>query len=196
MIADQLFDIIRSRRSVRRFRPDAVPEATLRRLLEAAVWAPSAHNRQPWRLVVVQTPAARRRLVDAMAARWLEDGGAPARVERRRKRLAAAPVLVVLCMTMTDMDAYPDARRQLAERVMAVQSVALAGQNLLLMAHAEGLGACWMCAPLFCPGVVREALDLPDDYEPQGLVMLGYPLQPSDALTGERQPLETRVLWR
>jgi F420 biosynthesis protein FbiB-like protein len=168
----------------------------LRRLLEAAVWAPSAHNRQPWRLVVVQTPAARRRLVDAMAARWLEDGGAPARVERRRKRLAAAPVLVVLCMTMTDMDAYPDARRQLAERVMAVQSVALAGQNLLLMAHAEGLGACWMCAPLFCPGVVREALDLPDDYEPQGLVMLGYPLQPSDALTGERQPLETRVLWR
>lgn len=60
---------------------------------------------------------------------------------------------------------------------MAVQSVAMAGQNLLLAAHAHGLGACWMCAPLFCPDVVRSALSLPIDWEPQGLITLGNPAQ-------------------
>jgi nitroreductase len=61
---------------------------------------------------------------------------------------------------------------------MAVQSVAMALQNLLLAAHAEGLGACWMCAPLFCPDAVQTALDLPDDWEPQALISLGYPAGP------------------
>ena len=58
---------------------------------------------------------------------------------------------------------------------MAVQSVAMAVQNLLLAAHAEGLGACWMCAPLFCAEIVCRALDLPADWEPQALITLGYP---------------------
>jgi len=57
---------------------------------------------------------------------------------------------------------------------MAVQSVAMAGENLLLAAHAEGLGACWMCAPLFAPDVVKQELDLPSTWEPQGLVLIGH----------------------
>ena len=57
---------------------------------------------------------------------------------------------------------------------MAAQSVALACQNLLLAAEAHGLGACWMCAPLFCPEVARDALGLPADWQPQGLVTVGY----------------------
>jgi F420 biosynthesis protein FbiB-like protein len=73
------------------------------------------------------------------------------------------------------MDRYPDARRADAERLMAVQSTAMALQNLLLLAHAEGLAACWMCAPLFCPDTVRTALDLPTDWQPQALITLGYP---------------------
>ena len=59
---------------------------------------------------------------------------------------------------------------------MAAQSTAMALQNLLLAAHADGLGACWMCAPLFCPGAVRQALDLPPGWEPQALVTLGFPV--------------------
>ncbi|MGH7249110.1 MAG: nitroreductase family protein, partial [Pseudomonadota bacterium] len=58
-----------------------------------------------------------------------------------------------------------------------VQSTAMAGQNLLLAAAAEGLGACWMCAPLFCQPDVKRALSLPDCWEVQGLVTLGYPAQ-------------------
>jgi coenzyme F420-0:L-glutamate ligase/coenzyme F420-1:gamma-L-glutamate ligase len=71
--------------------------------------------------------------------------------------------------------------------------VALAGRNLLLMAHAEGPGACWMCAPLFCPEVVQRALNLPADYEPLGLTTLGYL---AEERPGERFPLEMRVMWR
>jgi F420 biosynthesis protein FbiB-like protein len=96
-------------------------------------------------------------------------------VSRSYRRITAAPLLVLICSSMEDMDSYPDERRQINEWTMAVQSTAMAGQNLLLAAHALGLGACWMCAPLFCPEVVQEVLELPVNWEPQGLVTIGYP---------------------
>lgn len=182
---DSLLAFIRGRRSIRRYESQSIPHETLARLLEAARWAPSAHNRQPWRFVVITDPRGRRLLADRMAARLAADLRADGvdeetiakDTERSRLRLTGAPVLVLVCLTMTDMDAYPDTRRQSAEHAMAIQSAAMAGQNLLLMAHAEGLGACWMCAPLFCPDTVRQALNLPPDYEPQGVVGLGYPAE-------------------
>ncbi|MBI3762690.1 MAG: nitroreductase family protein, partial [Chloroflexi bacterium] len=61
------------------------------------------------------------------------------------------------------------------EYLMAAQSVAMAVQNLLLAANAEGLGACWMCAPLFCPDTVRAALGLAEDWEAQAVITLGHP---------------------
>jgi F420 biosynthesis protein FbiB-like protein len=75
---------------------------------------------------------------------------------------------------MADMDVYPDARRRAAEREMAAQAVAAAVQNLMLAATARGLASCWMCAPLFCPEVVRSVLDLAQDWEPQALITLGH----------------------
>jgi F420 biosynthesis protein FbiB-like protein len=95
-------------------------------------------------------------------------------VSRSHARLTNAPVLVLVCMTMADMDRYADERRNQAERLMAVQGAAMAAQNLLLAAHAAGLGACSMCAPLFCPETVSAALALPPDWEPQTIVTLGY----------------------
>jgi nitroreductase len=77
---------------------------------------------------------------------------------------------------------------------MAVQSVAMAVQNLLLAAHAEGLGACWMCAPLFCPDTVREAMGLPEDWEAQAVITLGYPA--SAGKSPVRRPLSEVVLTR
>jgi nitroreductase len=76
---------------------------------------------------------------------------------------------------------------------MAVQRVALACQNLLLAAHAHGLGACWMCAPLFAPALVQTTLDLPAHWQPQALLTLGYP---AETKTKDRAPLASRVLWR
>jgi len=61
---------------------------------------------------------------------------------------------------------------------MAIQGTAMAAQSLLLAAHAAGLGACWICAPMFCPDTVAAVLDLPADWEPQALVTLGYAAEP------------------
>lgn len=182
---NELIAAIASRRSVRRYRPDSVASEIVQRLLRAASAAPSAHNRQPWRFVVITDDAAKQTLARAMGQRLAEDrtrDGDDAEairldVERSFQRIAGAPVVILVTLTLGDMDAYPDTRRREAEFLMAVQSTAMATQNLLLAAHAEGLGACWLCAPLFCPETVRVALGLAADLQPQGLVTLGYPAQ-------------------
>jgi len=195
-----LSGIMHSRRSIRRYLAQPVPQAALERLLEAARWAPSAHNRQPWRFAVITDPVRRASLARAMGERFRADlradGLAEEQVERQvtrsYQRISGAPALVLLFLSMADMDRYPDARRQNAERIMATQSVALAAQNLLLAAEAEGLGVCWMCAPLFCPDVVREELSLPEDWEAQALFTVGYP---AEQRTSSREPLNTRTIW-
>jgi coenzyme F420-0:L-glutamate ligase/coenzyme F420-1:gamma-L-glutamate ligase len=198
-----LYRLINRRRSIRRYRDQPVERATIERLLTAAASAPSAHDRRPWRFVVIDNDYTKERLADAMntvlRADLATDGLPPDQIEvhaaRRRTRLTHAPALILLCMTMADMDDYPDEERRRAEWIMATQSVALAGQNLLLAAHAEGLGACWLCAPLFCPDVVRDVLALPPDWEPQAFISLGWPAERrpttdgSTELTKVRRPL-------
>ena len=189
-----------ARRSIRRYEARAVPRELIERVLTAASWAPSAHNRQPWRFAVISETAVKQQLAAAMGARLRADltaDGLPAdQIERDAnrsyQRLTQAPTLILLCLTMADMDVYPDGRRQQNEWIMAAQSAAMAGQNLLLAAHQLGLGACWMCAPLFCPQTVRDALNLPADWQPQGLIALGYP---AESKTKSREPLESRTLW-
>ena len=77
---------------------------------------------------------------------------------------------------------------------MAMQSTAAAVQNLLLAAHDAGLGACWVCAPLYCPEAVRQALELPEDWEAQALVTLGYPAQAKTP--APRRPMAEVVCYR
>ncbi len=200
-LQDIFWQTLFERRSIRRYRPEPVPEELLRRLLTAAIWAPSAHNRQPWRFAVVMTDARKEALAEAMSERWREDmtrAGAPAeeiraRLQRSRQRLTGPPALVVGCMTMSDMDAYADARLAEAERIMAIQSLALALGNLMLAAHHQGLGSCWVCAPLFAPDAVRTALELPVDWEPQAIITLGWP---DESRTSSRKPLEEVVVWK
>jgi F420 biosynthesis protein FbiB-like protein len=176
---------LRGRRSVRKFRPGAVPEEVLARMLEAATWAPSAHNRQPWRFAVLSSQQARVRLADAMGADFRRDSlvdelpalEAEARVARSRARMLEAPIVVLLCLDISCGDSYPDPVRQAAEYRMGVQGVALAGGYLLLAAHAEGLGGVWTCAPLFAQDAARQALDLPAEWQPQALLLLGYPAE-------------------
>lgn len=175
-----------TRRSIRRYTPQPVPPAVLDDVLAAAASAPSAHNRQPWRAAAIITPAPKEMLAQAMAAALradrLADGADPADVEadaaRSVARITGAPALILMCLSMAEMDTYPDARRQQAEHHMAVQSVAAATHALWLAAHSAGLGAAWLCAPLFCQAVVRATLHLPNDWEPQALITLGYPANP------------------
>ena len=195
-----IHEIIRERRAIRRYEDRPVPTSLLHRLLESATWAPSAHNRQPWRFAVITAFAAKERLAQAMGARLrqdrLADGDPPEAIEqdvaRSYNRITSAPVLIIVCLSMADMDQYPDERRRHNEWVMATQSTAMAAQNLWLAAHAEGLGACWLCAPLFVPDLVRATMGLPDDWEPQGLLTLGYP---AETRTKSRAPWQEKVLF-
>ncbi|MCB8961871.1 MAG: nitroreductase family protein [Ardenticatenales bacterium] len=195
-----IHEMIRERRAIRRYEDRPVPTPLLHRLLESATWAPSAHNRQPWRFAVITAFAAKERLAQAMGARLrqdrIADGDPPEAIEqdvaRSYNRITGAPVLIIVCLSMADMDQYPDERRRHNEWVMATQSTAMAAQNLWLAAHAEGLGACWLCAPLFVPDLVRATMGLPDDWEPQGLLTLGYP---AETRTKSRAPWQEKVLF-
>ena len=188
---------------IRRFTRQPVSDDAIRQLLDAAIRAPSPHNRQPWRFAVVQGNA-RVRLAQAMGERLRADlarDGAPADAiekdtSRSYQRITSAPALILACLSMADMDVYPDSRRNDAERRMAGQAVAAAIQNILLAATELGLGACWMCAPLFCPDVVTAALDLSADWEPQALIALGYAAEDDPAKRRGRHAIEAVTVWR
>lgn len=194
-------EVIFNRRSIRRYMPTPVPRELLQTILNAAIWSPSAHNRQPWRFVVIETVGCKEALAQEMGARLrrdLEKDNVSKDIiaqdtARSYARITTAPVVIVLCLTMVDMDVYADQKRTHNEYLMGVQSVAMAGQNLLLAAHELGLGACWMCAPLFCPDVVSRVLELPQDWQPQALITVGYPAETREK---KRRELETTVVWR
>lgn len=107
---------------------------------------------------------------DGLSAEKIE-----AQVKRSRERIISAPVAILLCLDMSDMDNYPDGKRNKAEYMMAVQSIAAAGLQLLLAAHAEGLGGVWACWPLFVQETIQKTLDLSESWEPQGIFFVGYP---------------------
>jgi F420 biosynthesis protein FbiB-like protein len=177
-----LHRFLQTRRSVRRFKTDPVPDSVVQNILVTATYAPSAHHRQPWRFVVVTDSLIKGKLAQAMAQDFehdlLRDGVAPekvrAQVERSKNRITSAPAAILLCLDMSEMDSYPDEKRQYAEQMMAVQSVAAAGLQLLLAAHAEGLGGVWVCSPLFTQATIRQTLNLPETWEPQGMFFIGY----------------------
>lgn len=191
-----LHTFLRTRRSIRRFKADPVPDSVIEQILTTATYAPSAHHRQPWRFAVLTDLSTKTKLADAMAVEFQRDLEAdslsPEEIEKKvansRNRITGAPVVIILCIDMIEMDTYPDAQRQKAEYIMATQSAANAGMQLLLAAHAEGLGSVWVCSPLFAPNVVQQALELSETWEPQAMYFLGYPAdipQPR-----ERKPLE------
>lgn len=197
MSTSAIYDILKGRRSISKYLRKSIPRVILRRVLDAARWAPSAHNAQPWRFIVIRNSTVKRKLSEAMAGEWNNDllkNGVPSG-ERERlinasvETFTSSPALIVACLTMEDMDKYPDRRRRKAECLMGVQSVAAAIQNLLLAAYAEGLGTCWFCAPLFCQQTVKEVLRLPENVEPQALITIGYPAERPKA--PRRKPLKS-----
>jgi coenzyme F420-0:L-glutamate ligase/coenzyme F420-1:gamma-L-glutamate ligase len=198
-----VLDTIRGRRSVRRYLRKEVPAELVDSVLEAARWAPSPHGRQPWRFAVITKRETKNRLAETMGDEWrsnLEmDGQSPEVVEKRlegsRRRLLDAPVLVLACLYLEDLDAYPDAARQQGETTMAVQSLGAAVQNVLLAAYDLGLDAGWMCAPLFCPEKVVEALALDPELIPHALLTLGYAEADPPKRRG-RKPLDELLVYR
>lgn len=187
---------IAARRSVRRFASLPVDGATVEHLVALACAAPAPHHSRPWRFVHVQKQAARDRLADAMTGAWradLEAEGKPVLVidgllRKSQAQLAEAPVVLLACLWLAGERKWPDEERRRAERDMFVQSLGAALQNLLLGAGEAGLVGYLKGAPLFCAAAVRSALELPDDWEPAFLVLLGYPHE--DTEPAPRDPID------
>jgi coenzyme F420-0:L-glutamate ligase / coenzyme F420-1:gamma-L-glutamate ligase len=187
------------RRSVREFADAPVDPAALRRAVGIALTAPAPHHSTPFRFASVRLK--RTALLDAMAARWradLEADGRPAdEVARRMRRgdlLRRAPELVVPFRTGDGMHAYPDEARRAGERTMFTVAGGAAVQSFLVALAAEGLGSCWVGSTIFAPDVVREVLELPDDWEPLGAVAVGVPASPV-VPRAPRDPTEGFVEW-
>ena len=195
-----LASLLKGRRSVRQYQARPVPRELIEQVLEAARWAPSPHGRQPWRFAVVTRQEIKVQLAAHMGETWQQqlqmDGQAAEivaiRMEKSRQRILGAPAIIIPCLYLEDLDHYPDAKRQADETTMAIQSIGAAIQNMLLMAYNLGLDSGWMCAPLFCPEIVCEALNLDTRLIPQALITLGY--ASADPQRRMRLPLDTLIV--
>jgi nitroreductase len=185
------FEVVHTQRAARSFLPDDVDDATVARILTAATHAPSAENSQPFVFVVVRDAAVRAAIGDLTARLW--EGGAKALEEQRLSPaflrdvhegatggVAAAPVLVVVC---------GDTRLTHPKALAA--SVFPAVQNLLLAAHALGLGSTLTTLPVLAGDELSAPLGLPPEIVPVAVIPLGYlpkPLGPP-----RRQPVSEKA---
>jgi nitroreductase len=172
------FSVVRAQRAHRAFTDDSVPDELVERVLEAATYAPSAENTQPWVFVVVRDAASRERIGELNRRAWEGGGG-----EFSRPRLspevfakvesgatggiADAPVIVVVCGDTS----------RCVEAVLEA-SIWPAAQNLLLAAQALGLGAALTTLTTVFGDELRALLALPDHVRPMGIVPLGRPAKP------------------
>jgi coenzyme F420-0:L-glutamate ligase/coenzyme F420-1:gamma-L-glutamate ligase len=173
------------RRSVRQFTDDPVPPHLVEAAVAEALTAPAPHHTRPVRFVWLQTPASRVRLLDRMRDRWRSDltgDGKPAdAIERRVARgqiLYDAPEVVIPMLVPDGAHDYPDAARTNAEHTMFTVAVGAAVQALLVALAVRGLGSCWIGSTIFAADLVRDELELPDDWEPLGAIAIGYPQEP------------------
>ena len=148
----QVLDTIKRRRSVRLYTKQAIEEDKLRKLVEAAIWAPSAGNIHAWNLVVVQ------RKEDIELIKAVSPG-----------MLSNSPALMVLCAD--GEKAYGEGGKE--GEVLSKMDIAIAAQNICLEATELGLGSCII--RLFNHDAVRGLLDLPENMTPELMVSLGYP---------------------
>lgn len=185
------FDVVRRQRAHRSFRDEPLDDALVEQVLEAATYAPSAENSQPWQFVVVRDAALRSRIGELTRRAW-EAGGRDFERDRLPDRLladvdrgatggvAAAPVLVVVCGDSS-----------FCLPAVLAASVFPAVQNLLLAAGALGLGSALTTLTMGFDAELREMLELPDHIQPFAVVPLGWPAR--ELRPPRREPVATKM---
>ncbi|MEM2111174.1 MAG: nitroreductase family protein [Candidatus Bathyarchaeia archaeon] len=147
------YDVLRTRRSIRSYKSDPIPEGTLNRILEAARIAPSGSNRQPWKFIIVKDQETKNRLVSACG---------------NQEFIAKAPLVIVACGCK-----IPTNRGGYMGDMSMLVDVSIAFTHLILAARAEGLGTCWI--GLFNNEEVKKILSIPEDVNVVAITPLGYP---------------------
>ncbi len=152
-----VFECMKSRRSVRKFLEVPVEWDKIGKILDAASFAPSAGNLQTWKFIIVRDADKRHKIAEASLQQWW---------------MEKAPIFIIVCAEMRRIRQFYGVR---GERLYAIQSCAAAAQNMLLAAHDLGLGACWVSA--FDENRVSAILSIPEDAEirPQAIIPIGYP---------------------
>jgi coenzyme F420-0:L-glutamate ligase / coenzyme F420-1:gamma-L-glutamate ligase len=187
---------ISARRTIRSFGPGPVPREMIEEAVRAACTAPAPHHTRPWRFTVLETPAAKRLLLGAIAAAWRADltrDGTPEPTIARRLStsdavLGAAPVLIVPWISFAGSHPYADVERSHAEQEMFLLSGGAAIQSLLLALHAQGMASCWISSTLFCQEETREVLGADGSWFALGTVATGE--MPEGGATRPRPPLD------
>lgn len=152
-----MLEVVRGRRSIRRFLPKEVEERKVEQLLEAIKWAPSAGNLQARDVILVRDEETKTQLAIAALGQMF---------------VAEAPLVFVICANKRRSGMRYGKR---GEELYSIQDATAAVQNLLLMAHYLGLGACWIGA--FDESEVSRILGIPKDVRPVAIIPLGYPAE-------------------
>lgn len=165
------FNVIKTRRSIRSYKPDPIPGHLLDRVLDAARVAPSGSNRQPTRLIVIKNRERRESLIPMCNG---------------QKFIAQAPVLIAACGNeiRTNRGGYMG-------KYSVLLDVAIAMDHLTLAARAVGLGTCWIGS--FSNADIKTYLNIPEDVQVVALTPLGYPSEKSFSEITNRMPLEQVV---
>jgi nitroreductase len=163
----ELSDAIKKRRSIRTYKKQDLPQDTVEKLLEAARWAPSAGNIQPWEFVVANTQKTKQRLSTAAFG---------------QNNLEEASVVIVVC---ADEKRAAESYGVRGRTLYCLQDTSAAIQNILLTACSLGLGSCWIGA--FKENEIKKVINAPEGIRPVALIPVGYPNEAPSARS--RRPL-------
>lgn len=203
-----LFEAIYSTRSMRRLKPDPIPDETLKKIIEAGVHAPSGSNFQNWAFVLVQEPEDKRFIRDHYLGTYQKlarlgsipamDDLPPARQRmftsavHLAEHMHEAPVILLACAG-TDFPTYADADNPRSITATLHASIYPAIQNILLACRALGVGATLTTVHYFFEVELKQRLAIPEDIEIAGLIPLGFP----EGRFGptSRAPVEEVIHW-
>jgi len=170
-----VFEAVRTRRSIRGYKPDPISDEDIKRVLDAARWAPSAANLQPWEFIVVKDPATRKKiqeLVEENKKTTIKMRDEPWRTGFSRYNtewISMAPVHIVVCANPQKTAPHVFGR----ETYKYATGAAI--QNLMLAACALGLGTCWLS--MFNKGKLKKTLAIPKEIDVIGVITMGYPIE-------------------
>jgi coenzyme F420-0:L-glutamate ligase/coenzyme F420-1:gamma-L-glutamate ligase len=183
---NKFLKIIKNRRSYKLpFDSKKVNKKLIEDCIELARWAPSAHNGQFWRYIIIEKGEIREKLINRMNLKLKEDLERDGKseqfiqekIDKTKLKFIETPFLILLCLESKDLEKYQDLERYNNEFIMGIQSISCSATYFLLAVQFKGLAACWYCAPLFARDIIKESLKLPKSYVPMAFFTVGYSIR-------------------